>query len=102
MTPRFVFRPEARDELREAQRWYEERAPGLGARFALAVEAAVEALVQAPQRYPIVHREVRRVLLRRFPYAVFYRATEKEIVVLAVFHLARDPGSLAITDHNGN
>jgi plasmid stabilization system protein ParE len=91
MTPRFVFRPEARDDLLEAQTWYEQRAAGLGAAFARAVEAAVESLQRAPQQYPIVHRDIRRVLLRRFPYAIFYRAATKEIIVLAVFHLARDP-----------
>jgi len=91
VTPRFVVRPEARDELLEAQAWYEQRAAGLGAAFARAVEAAVESLHRAPQQYPVVHRDIRRVLLRRFPYAIFYRATEDEIIVLAVFHLARDP-----------
>jgi plasmid stabilization system protein ParE len=91
MTPRFVLRLEARDELLEAWDWYEQRAAGLGAEFVRAVEAAVDALQQAPDRYPRVHGEIRRVLLRRFPYAIFYRASPDEIVVLAVFHLARDP-----------
>lgn len=91
MTPRFVFRPEARDELLEAQAWYERRATGLGAAFARTVEAAIESLRRAPGQYPVVHRDIRRVLLRRFPYAIFYRADDHEILVLAVFHLARDP-----------
>lgn len=90
MTPRFVVRPEARDELLEAQAWYEQRAAGLGAAFARAVEAAVESLQRAPHQYPVVHRDIRRVLLRRFPFAIFYRAADDEIIVLAVFHLARD------------
>jgi hypothetical protein len=34
MTPRFVFRPEARDELLEAQTWYEQWAGGLRVEFA--------------------------------------------------------------------
>jgi plasmid stabilization system protein ParE len=91
MTPRFVFRLEARDELLEAQDWYERRAAGLGTAFARTVEAAVESLQRAPRQYPVVHRDIRRVLLRRFPYAIFYRADEDEIIVLAVFHLAGDP-----------
>jgi len=91
MTPRFAFRPEARDELLEAQAWYERRATGLGAAFGRAVEAAVESLQRTPQQYPVVHRDIRRVLLRRFPYAIFYRAADDEIIVLAVLHLARDP-----------
>lgn len=91
MTPRFVVRPEARDELLEAQQWYEERAPGLGPAFARAVDVAVDALRRAPEQFPKVHGDIRRVLLRRFPYAVFYHADDDEILVLAVLHLARDP-----------
>jgi plasmid stabilization system protein ParE len=37
------------------------------------------------------HGEVRRAVVSRFPYAVFYRIEPKRVVVLAVLHMARDP-----------
>ena len=37
-----------------------------------------------------VHGEVRRAVVSRFPYAVFYRVEPKRVVVLAVLHMARD------------
>ncbi len=91
MTPRVEIRPEAEADLAEAFAWYEERRPGLGDRFLLSVEAALSAIQRYPESSPVVHAQVRRALLRRFPYGVFYTVKESAIVVLAVFHCAREP-----------
>ena len=93
MTPRVVFRPEARRELLEARRWYEERIAGLGAEFARAVEAAMDAIREHPQSFRQVQGEHRRCLVRRFPYSIVYRPTSTEIVVIAVHHHRRPPSS---------
>jgi toxin ParE1/3/4 len=86
-----VFRPEAEEDLRRAYRWYEEQRAGLGQDFLLCIEAVVAAINENPSRFPAVHKEVRRALLRRFPYAVFYLLQDDSISVLAVFHCSRDP-----------
>ena len=51
----------------------------------------VEDARRSPDRYPRVHGTVRRGLVRRFPYGVFYVVTDDTIVILAVFHASRDP-----------
>jgi plasmid stabilization system protein ParE len=89
-----VFRPEARADLESAYRWYEDRRRGLGEELLLVVDAAIEQIRRAPEAYPVVHRDVRRVLTRRFPYGVFYLVESRRIVVLAVFHGRRDPESV--------
>ena len=38
-----------------------------------------------------VHRHVRRALIRRFPYGIYYAVDEELIEVIAVFHAKRDP-----------
>src|SRR2546423_12771839 len=43
-------------------------------------------IVRNPHLYPIVYRTLRRVVGRRFPFAVFYEVTADEIQVIAVFH----------------
>lgn len=91
MTPRLVLRPEAQAELLGARDWYEAERVGLGAVFTAAVEAAVTAILRNPAAYPRVRGDTRRALLRRFPYAVYFRPTAGEIVVLAVMHGRRDP-----------
>jgi plasmid stabilization system protein ParE len=91
VTPRLVFRPEAQSELLDARAWYEAERDGLGATFAAAVEATVTSILENPQAYPCVKADTRRALVRRFPYAVYFRATDDEIVVLAIMHGRRDP-----------
>ncbi len=67
-----LFRSVAEQELREAYRWYEDQRTGLGEDFLLCVEAAVAKARRSPELYPEVHKNVRRVLVRRFPYGIFY------------------------------
>jgi plasmid stabilization system protein ParE len=65
---RLVFRPEAQQELLEAQAWYEARSPGLGFEFARAIDAAIEQALRMPLAFPRVEAEFRQVMTRRFPY----------------------------------
>ena len=67
----FVFTSEADAEIAEAFAWYEQRSSGLGPEFLRAVEVAVTSAAHAPLRYPVWRRGARRVLLHRFPFAIF-------------------------------
>jgi plasmid stabilization system protein ParE len=79
----------AEAELQDAAAWYDERSPGLGLRFVLAVHAKADEIAEAPQRWPLA-AGTRRVLMGRFPYALAYReVAEEEIEVVAVAHLHR-------------
>jgi len=90
---RVVFRRQASEELLEAARNYDQKSLGLGADFVEEVEVLLERVVRHPEMYPVVERDARRGLLRRFPYAVFYLVTDDAVVVLAVFNCTREPGS---------
>jgi plasmid stabilization system protein ParE len=91
VTPRLLFRPEAEAELLDTRAWYEGERVGLGAIFAAAVETTVTAILQNPLAYPRVKGDTRRALVRRFPYAVYFRPIKDEIIVLAVMHGRRLP-----------
>ena len=91
MTPRFVLRPQAGAELLDARDWYENQRSGLGGAFATEVDRALVGILQAPLDYPRVQGEIRRALVRRFPYAIYFRAIPDEIVALAVIHGRRHP-----------
>lgn len=83
---RLIIRPEANAEIHEAAHWYDASRPGLGHDFLRAFRAATDPLRRNPLHYQIVFEEMRRVLLRRFPYSVC-----NEVVVLGCLHWARDP-----------
>ena len=87
-----IFTPRARTELIDAQDWYENEAPGLGRRFRAAVAAVVQRMSATPRQFPAVHKNIRRALLRRFPYALmFVIETDDTLTVIACFHGSRDP-----------
>jgi plasmid stabilization system protein ParE len=86
-----VFRPEVRDDLNEAYHWYQARQPGLGDEFLDCIDKLLNQICRMPKSYAVLHRDVRRAVLQRFPYAVYYRIISSRIVVTAVFHSRRNP-----------
>jgi plasmid stabilization system protein ParE len=87
------FHSLAAGELREAIRYYEVRSPGLGDRFLVAVESAVELLHQFPEIGTRVAGPLRRVLVSSFPYDLVYRPIGPgQLRILAVAHHRREPG----------
>jgi len=91
MTYQVIVRPEAAREIQEAFDWYEERSEGLGLEFLRAADVCLSSVRRNPESYPIIHGQVRRALLRRFPYALFYLVQEDAVVVVACFHIKRSP-----------
>ena len=89
MTP--VIRPAAAADIEAAFLWYERQRAGLGEEFLAAVRSAMDDITAHPARYPVIHRESRRVLLHRFPYQLFYRVYDEAIVVVACMHGRRNP-----------
>lgn len=85
------IQPEAEAEIQEAHHWYEDRAEGLGEEFLRAVDACLAAIQRHPTAHAVVYRNVRRALVHRFPYGIFYLIEGDMIVVLACFHGSRDP-----------
>jgi plasmid stabilization system protein ParE len=88
---RVVIRPEAERDINLAADWYEERKPGLGGEFIGAVVVVLDNIEQHPRSHPIVRGRVRRALLLRFPYGVFYAEENGVVVVLACLHARRSP-----------
>ncbi len=91
MTTNVVFRPQAEEEARAARRWYEEQKPGLGARFADAIEETLRRIASNPPAFPLVHGEIRRAVVRQFPYGIYFRMHAQDLVVIAVMHGRRHP-----------
>jgi toxin ParE1/3/4 len=85
------FIPESADELQDSALWYEDQKRGLGSNFMLSIEATLDSIQRNPFLFPIVRNQTRRAVVKRFPYSVFYQIDHDVIIVLAVFHMSRDP-----------
>jgi plasmid stabilization system protein ParE len=86
------FHPEARNEFEQDIDFYNLRVPGLGDEFCAAVRDASQKIQTDPLRFPRRKFGTRRLLVRRFPYAVVYREDPSRILIVAVAHGARRPG----------
>lgn len=91
MTLPVVFRQQARREFDAAGEWYEKERPGLGLEFLVEIDALLKRVAEHPRQFPALYRDVRKAVARRFPYSVYFRERDRRIVVLAVFHSARNP-----------
>jgi plasmid stabilization system protein ParE len=74
-----------------ATQFDERQRRGLGEGFLAAVRATLDRIQFNPELHAVVYREVRRALVRRFPYAVYYRIEPERIAAVAVHHGKRDP-----------
>jgi plasmid stabilization system protein ParE len=86
-----LFRPAAAADVEAGYQWYEAQRPGLGEEFLLAVRTAIESVRARPLAYPMMFRQTRRLLVRRFPYLLCYRVYEDAVVVVGCLHARTDP-----------
>jgi len=86
-----IFTQAARAELIQAQDWYEGEASGLGRSFREAIDALAQRMSGNPRQFPILFGNIRRALLRRFPYSLFFVVEDQDLIVIACFHASRDP-----------
>jgi monomeric isocitrate dehydrogenase len=78
-----VFRVAAKAEFDEAFDWYEQQQPELGIDFLMCVAEVLERIESFSDVYETVFEDVRRAVVRKFPYLVLYKVESSQIVVLA-------------------
>lgn len=88
-----IILPLAKEDIREAAKWYNKKSQGLGKRFTAEIREKVRFIKQNPTASNTRYDNVRTAVLNIFPYMVHYIIDEanKTVVVSAVFHISRDP-----------
>jgi len=86
-----ILHPEAQEELRAAAIYYEDRRAGLGLRFVEALESGFRRIERSPFTWRCIRGDIRRFLVKTFPYGIVYAPVENDIFVLAIMHFKREP-----------
>ena len=77
---KYSFHPEAEKEFLNAIEYYEEREKTLGYDFAVEVYSTIERITNYPKAWPILSKNIRRALVRRYPYGILY--AEKDVATV--------------------
>jgi plasmid stabilization system protein ParE len=88
---RLLFHPDAEEELLEASRYYELEAPGVGLAFLAEVHRTLQAILDHPATAPKVNGNIRKKILKHFPYSILLATGADQIIVVAVAHHKRRP-----------
>jgi plasmid stabilization system protein ParE len=90
----FVLRRVAEKEFDDSIAYYESEREGLGQEFRATVEEYFQRIADNPEWFPEVRGEVRRAVVRRFPFVIHFLVEKERIVILSVFHTSREPEQL--------
>ena len=94
MARQIILTPEAKADARDAFGWYEEQDRGLGDEFLDCLESAFMQIADHPTRYPVRFDDFRRILIRRFPYAIYFDHDDRAVHIYYVFHCSQNPEKL--------
>ena len=89
---RHGFHPEALAEYQEAIRYFYEVDPKVADSFIEEIECAIDAICRNPITWRVVESDVRRYLVHRFPFGIYYTVENDLVTIWSVMHLARNPG----------
>jgi len=87
----YEFLPEADEEFREAARYYENEAPGVGLGFITEVHRMISGIISHPRSAKKVRGTIRSKVLIHFPYSLLYSIESDLILIVAVAHQKRRP-----------
>jgi plasmid stabilization system protein ParE len=85
------FLTPAEVEMLEAAVYYETQATHLGDNFLDIIETAVAEIAENPETWPEINQDIRKRVLRRFPYSILYQIHNDEIIIVAVMHQKQKP-----------
>lgn len=92
---RYGFHSEAAEEYLAATQYYLNHAsPLVAAAFVAEVEHAIQTLLTSPTTSAVIEEpQIRRYLLTRFPYSIYYRwePDRDRVSIYAVMHFSRRP-----------
>lgn len=91
MSARLVIGPQAEQDLQSAIEWYNGQKPGLGIDFLDEVRVCINGIREHPEFHSPIHKKFRRALVKRFPYAIYYKIVKQTVEILAIVHYSRRP-----------
>lgn len=92
MSKKLILTPQAEQDFIDAYDWYENQDPGLGKEFARCIDVKIASLFRDPEQHQVIYGDkVRRALINRFPFSIYFVEQKDAISVFAILHQHRNP-----------
>lgn len=59
--------------------------------FIAEIERCIGLAARDPHQFGVVEADIRSIVAKRFPYSIYFRVRQDQVVILAVFHGKRAP-----------
>ena len=82
---------EAEIDFDKSYEYYYEDNPKIADALFKIINIGFENIKQNPYSYPIAYKDVRKYVVKRFPFVIYYRTIDSLIQVIAIFHTSRNP-----------
>ncbi|WP_157939485.1 type II toxin-antitoxin system RelE/ParE family toxin [Gracilimonas amylolytica] len=94
MPKTLILTPQAEKDFDDAHDWYETQDPGLGKEFARCVDVKITSVLRTPHQHQVIYKNVvRRAVVNRFPFSIYFVEQQDAISVFAILHQHRNPES---------
>lgn len=88
---RLIVRPAAEQDLATAYKWHREIREDLALRFLADIQDGLKRITRGPRLYAVVGLGMRRLKIKTFKYAIYFKEMQESIEVFAILHTSRDP-----------
>jgi plasmid stabilization system protein ParE len=82
---------EAEVDFDKSYEFYFEDSPKVADTFFRQINLDFENIMQNPKSFPIAHKDIRKYVVKKFPFVIYYRIVHAVIQVIAIFHTSRNP-----------
>jgi plasmid stabilization system protein ParE len=88
---KLIISKKAYNEIELSQNYYNLQKNNLGNEFKNDVKHLILNILEFPNLYPTIKNDIKRCLLHKFPYSIFYAIRNDKIIILSVAHQNKKP-----------
>jgi hypothetical protein len=77
--------------MKVAKEWYEIQQENLGNEFLEETEQILIQITKNPFQFPKSQKTIRKAVMKRFPFSIFFTMHKNLVIVFAIFHNSRNP-----------
>lgn len=98
---RLIILPFAEIDIKDTTAYYREQSKGLVEDFINTIDSSFKEILRNPEAFPIAKYDIRKFVVSKFPFCIYYINDVDTLYILAIFHDKRNPKDWTITRLKG-